>query len=196
MATGASRPELQRSDEFKPGFTFSLPDNWTGARGTDGKPGDDPRYLGLVPIGTPDGERTGIFVLRDALAVKQNCSGRPDPRIGASSAAITEWMTTYDRLDATSTQSVRIGGVPGHSVEIGLPFGARTCPGFYDVPILAGEPSKPNWGIEPGTQMRVYVLDLADGTLITIIIEAQDPAQFQTLKDQAIPIVESFDFSP
>jgi hypothetical protein len=195
-STSTPTIKVMRSDTFEPTFTFALPDSWTGARGTDGEPGDDPRYLGLSPIGTPDGERTGIFVLRNALAVKQNCSGNPDPGVGTSSAAITDWMTTYDRLDATTPQPVRIGRVPGHWVEIGLPFGRQPCPGFQDIPILVGEPHRPNWGIEPGTQMRVYVLDLAGGKTVTIMIEVQDPAQFQALKHEAIPIVESFDFSP
>lgn len=184
-ASASASPEVTSSGAFKPAFTFALPDSWKAQ-------GDDLRYLGLQPIGTPDSERTGIFVLSNVVAVKQNCSARPDPGVGTSSAAITDWMSNYGALDGTSTEPVRIGGVPGHSVEIGLASSEKPCPGFDDIPLLVGEPSgTPSWGIEPGTRMRVYVLDLAGGTTATIMIEVQDPAQFQAMKDEAIPIVES-----
>ena len=56
-ASASVSPEVTSSGAFKPAFTFALPDSWKSQ-------GDDLRYLGLQPIGTPGSERTGIFFFR------------------------------------------------------------------------------------------------------------------------------------
>jgi hypothetical protein len=42
--------------------------------------------------------------------------------------------------------------------------------------------------------MRVVFVDLPAGTTVAITIDVEDPATFDTLVGEAMPIVETFDF--
>jgi hypothetical protein len=43
-------------------------------------------------------------------------------------------------------------------------------------------------------RMRVVLLDLGDGDVLLVTIIARDPADFNALMDEAMPIVESLTF--
>jgi hypothetical protein len=80
-------------------------------------------------------------------------------------------------------------------MEIALVDGwSHTC-GLGEVPLITGQPaSDETWAIAPGERMRVTVLDLPVGGTVTIVAEADGPAQFGPFIAEAAPIVGSLDF--
>ena len=42
--------------------------------------------------------------------------------------------------------------------------------------------------------MRIVLVDLPAGTTVAITVDVEDPATFDTLVIQAMPIIETFDF--
>jgi hypothetical protein len=176
----ANRPEV-----FRPAFMYTLPDDWEVT-------GDSDRYFAVRPA-TPTGD-TGIHLLSRVVATSANCSFRP--KVGVTSSAdVTTWMSNHPALDATRPQRVTIGGATGYRVDIEQADGwDKTCQ-FGDVPLVTGQPTgDQSWSIAPGERMRVYVLDLARGT-VTIIAEADQPTRFGAFIEEAEPIVESFEFN-
>ena len=61
--------------------------------------------------------------------------------------------------------------------------------------LVTGHPDHPQtWDIG-SEKMRVYVLDVPSGDTVTIVIDPRaSGSDFQSLIDQAAPVVESFDF--
>ena len=49
-------------------------------------------------------------------------------------------------------------------------------------------------GLGGTEQIRLILLDLGGGLTVAIVVNSSDPARFQALIDQAMPIVSSFTF--
>jgi hypothetical protein len=183
--TAVTPAPANRPEAFQPAFTYALPDDWMVAS-------DNDRYFAVTQA-SPLGD-SGIHLLSSVVASSPNCSFRPKQGVGPSSVDITTWMSNHPALNATSPQRVTIGGATGYRVDIEQVDGwDKTCQ-FGEVPLVTGQPAgEQSWAIAPGERMRVYVLDLARGT-VTIIAEADLPTRFGAFIEEAEPIVESFDF--
>jgi hypothetical protein len=122
------------------------------------------------------------------------CSARPDQSVGTSSEAITSWLSTHPDLDATAPRPVKLGAATGSYVDVQLAADwNQNCPNGLG--LVTARPDHPQgWSIQSGNKERLYVLDLASGGTVTIVITAYRASDFKTVIDQATPVVESFSF--
>jgi hypothetical protein len=172
-------------DAFKAPFTYSVPGDWTFS-------GTGDRYVSLQ---TPTAFGTDVIVLSSVVAAASDCSKRAAPGVGTSSDAITSWLSSHRALDATAPQPVTLGAATGSYVDVQLKRGwNQRC--HNGLVLVTGAPDDPqNWGIYGTVQERFYVLDLPSGDTVTIVIdEDQSGTDFQSLIDEAAPVVESFRF--
>jgi hypothetical protein len=185
-ASQTAGPVQGSPESFEPAITYTLPGDWEVT-------GDNDRYFAVRPIAATG--NTGIFLFHDVVASSSGCGFRPDPDVGTSSEAMTTWMATNPAFEATSPQRVNIGGTTGHRVDLQQTEGwDRTCQ-FSEVPLVTGQPEgEESWGLNPGQRMRVFVLDQPDGGTVTIIVELDFQQDFGAFIDEALPIVESFEF--
>ncbi len=62
---------------------------------------------------------------------------------------------------------------------------------FVAAPVLIGDY---HWALAKGDRIRVILVDLPAGTTVAITVDVEDPATFDTLVAESMPIIESFDF--
>jgi hypothetical protein len=174
-----------RSDQFRVPFTYTLTQDWTDS-------GEDARYFALDAT---DGS-AHLIVLSDVVANTGDCSARPRQGVGTSSDAITNWLSRYPALDASTPRSVRLGAATGSYVDVQLASDQNpSCPDAPGLGLVTAEPAHPQgWSIEVGSKERFYVLDRPAGGTVTIVITAYQARDFQSVIDQATPVVESFRF--
>ena len=176
-------PVSGRSEGFKAPFTYTMPADWTFA-------GEGARYFSLE---TPGATGTDVIALYSVVAAAPDCSFGPAQGVGTSSEAMTRWLSTHPAFDATTPRPVTLGAATGSYVDIQLAADwGQTCAPFG---LVTGHPDHPQtWDIG-SEKMRVYVLDVPSGDTVTIVIDPRASASdFQSLIDQAAPVVESFDF--
>jgi len=186
-ASETAAPVTGSAVEFDPAFTYTLPSTWEVSS-------DSPRNFTLRT--TPELDSTGIILLlRDVVAAAPDCSGRANHDVGTSSEAMTTWMSTNPAFEATSPQRVNVGGATGYRVDLQQTEGwDRTCD-FADVPLVTGKPDgMPSWSVAVGERMRVFVLDMSDGSTVTIVVQPDVPADSASFMDEALPIVDSIGF--
>jgi len=174
------------SQQFGEPFTFVLPPGWKFAD-------DDPGWLHLD---APETVAPGMtfYVLRNMRAARPLCSGRPNRSVGASSDAMTRWLSRHPALDVTAPRPITLGAASGSWVDLKLAHGwDQTC--RHGLPLLTN-PHGESWGIEHNTEkMRFYVLDLPDRNTVTVVVDARHASDFKDAIRQAAPVVESFNFS-
>jgi len=124
------------------------------------------------------------------------CSARPDQSVGTSSEAITSWLSTHPALDATTPQPVKLGAATGSYVDVQVASDwNQNCPYGLGLGLVTARPDhQQSWSISGGMKERLYVLDLPSGDTVTIVITAYRASDFQTVIDQATPVVASFRF--
>lgn len=178
--------------------TFTLPDGW--AVGYDSqaalflRSAEDYAALG-------NDSAWGISAWADTAAALPDApactalSDTADPSVGTGASNIAAWMESLPSLDATRSQ-MTIGGLPAEVIDAKIADGAEVCD--WGVILIASRTSKPdpfNFGINPGQQIRVILIDvLPDRTVAIFIDDTQHPG-FEELAAVAMPIVESFVFS-
>jgi hypothetical protein len=171
---------------FKAPFTYTVPGDWTFA-------GAGNRNLSFE---TPGASGTDVIVLSNVVAAKPDCSTDPKQGVGTSSEAMISWLSTHPALDATAPHPVTLGAATGSYVDVQLARDwNQTCRDGI-VLVTAQPDDMENWGIYgEGQKERFYVLDLPSGDTVTIVIdEGTSPDVFQSLIDEAAPVVESFHF--
>ncbi len=185
-ASETAAPVAGSAETFDPAFTYTLPATWEVTS-------DSPRNFTLHTTGAPD---SGIIILlRDVVAASPDCSGRPNRDVGTTSEAMTTWMSTNPAFEATSPQRVNVGGATGYRVDLQQVGGRdQTCE-FAEVPLVTGKPDgMPSWTVPVGERMRVFVLDTSDGGTVTIVVQADGPGDSASFMDEALPVVDSFEF--
>ncbi len=118
------------------------------------------------------------------------------PNVGASAAAIADWMAALPTLHA-SRSTMTIGGLQAEVVDAKVVDGAATC-GWGDV-LIVSRTSKPDpfaYGIGAGQQMRIILVDVLPGRTVAMFLDDQAHPGFDALAAAAMPIVKSFVFSP
>jgi hypothetical protein len=172
------------SAEFKAPFRYTVPADWTIS-------GEGERYFSMQTPGAAD---SNVIAMSGLVAAAADCSKRPAEGVGTSSEAITSWLTTHPALDTTTPRPVTLGAATGSWVDIQLADDwNQTCPnGLF---LLTRSPDGgESWEIFEGGKMRLYILDLPSGATVTIVIDSQGMGGFQSLIDEAAPVVESFRF--
>jgi hypothetical protein len=174
-----------RSHHFDAPFTYTVPADWTFS-------GEGARSFSWE---TPSAGSTDVILLSNVVAAAPDCSASPAPEqgVGTSSGAMINWLSTNPALDATTPHPVRLGAATGSYVDIQLAENVSCSNGL---PLVTAQPDDIQWwSIYGNWKERVYVLDLPSGDTVTIVLdEAASPSNFQSLIDEAAPVVDSFHF--
>lgn len=174
-------------------FGYTVPEGWSN-------PEDGSTAYFLAQQDGPDGSGVWVFSNVRAHAQGADCPHELAPGVDGSAANIVSWIRSLPGLAITNLQSVTIGGLTGESFDVAVkPTWDQTCP--WDptnptVPLfLSAEQDDFDWGINRDSRMRLYLLTLSPDQTLLIDIEAQDAATWTNLLTEAVPIVESFEFS-
>jgi hypothetical protein len=110
------------------------------------------------------------------------------------------WLRAQPSLVVTSPTAITIGGYAGRWVDASLaPTWKGTCPGSKDPASVfltkaSGGADGWSWGILGKERQRLILLDLGGGDVLLIDIDSTDPAVFDDLVAQSMPIVQSLSF--
>jgi hypothetical protein len=122
-------------------------------------------------------------VLADPLSITADCQEGPAP---ADAEALAQSMMSNGDFETTAPSATTVGGAPALQMDVVTTAGALVCDGWprFAVTIL-----------EPGSRMRLYLVDLPGGSarILAIAIIASD-ADFERVLEAATPIVDSFEF--
>ena len=150
-----------------------------------------------------------------ALDPTSICTNKADPTRGRTAADLVDFVLTHPGLSVTSQGPVTIGGHAGTRLDVDIAQDwTGTCPEWTDsgpfVPLFGdgdsaaadGTVSDGYWfGVGWGTPcersdpIRLIILDLGDGDVSVILIDAEIAADQAKFVEQAMPIVETFAFA-
>ena len=185
---------------------YTVPDGWVNVE-------DWPEFYKLAP-GDVQPDSLLILLASDVVLVSEAdpCSDVPDPEIGTTASEMAAALADGPGIEAVDPSGsgppkpvtlvpVSIGGLDGFMLDVRMHRAwTATCPWsegtaarplFTDRKIEAGF----NWGLAPGTFMRLYLLDLGDGRTLLVDVEATSSFEFFHFLGRATPIVESFVFT-
>jgi hypothetical protein len=167
---------------FRPGFTFTIPEGWVNG-------GDEASIYGLFPD-TPANaaEQAASDGLAHEIAVFRYgspywiCDAWEDHR-GATAAEIVASLAATEAIATPEPIDVTIGGLTGKQVDVRLdPGWTETCPG--DPPTLdLGD-----------TRTRLILLDTPDTGVMFINVSSLRSADHAAFLAEAMPIIESYQF--
>ncbi len=180
--------------------TFTVPDGWAVDYDSQAafflRSADDYAKLG-------NDSAWGISAWADVAAAapdNPDCSGEPpdktDASVGPGAANIAAWMAALPSLKATRSTTT-IGGLQAEVVDAEIATGASVCD--WGVVLIASRTSKPdpfNFGIVANQHMRIILVDVLPERTVAIFLDDSQHPGFATLEKAAMPIVESFVFSP
>jgi hypothetical protein len=117
-------------------------------------------------------------------------TGCHDGPASADAAALARTIRSDPDLDVTAPVATRVGGVEALRMDVVAAPGARVCDGW-----IAGSPVVTETSVEPGSRMRLYLLDLPGGSarILAVAIVAPEP-RFEQVAEAAAHIVDSFEF--
>jgi hypothetical protein len=172
----------QTTRNFRPGFTFTVPEGWVNS-------GDEAGFYNLFPD-TPANaaEEAASGGLAHDMAVFPHgspyfvCDAFEDNR-GATAAEMVTAMVANEALATSEPVDVTIGGLTGKQVDIRLdPGWTKSCP---------GDPPTFDLG---DTRTRAILLDSPDRGVIVIGLTSLHSADHEAFLAEAMPIIESFQF--
>ncbi len=176
-------------------ITYTVPEGWANTS-------DFPTNYTLQQQGATD--ESGIYVYSEFAIIEDDeaCTELPKPGIGRDATSMSTYLSGHDGLVASDPVATTIGGLDGFTMLLEIdPAWTRSCPfiteGTPIVPLFI-DPDSEEGGmahaIQPGSQMRVYLLDLGGERSLVIIIEGHGDASWQALIDEATSVVESMQF--
>jgi len=213
LEAGTYRSEFigPRLDEGEPwtanygAFSYTVPDGWANTsdfpdnyvlmRGADYAVASDPK----------DGTKDLVeFYARPGIALQdETCEPQVKPDTGRSVDELIAHVTQHPGLAASMPQPITIDGHAGQMVDVSIaPSWTQRCPEVPDrILMLFTEVGRDmtgsgleQTGLWRTDKMRIVLLDLGDGDVMLIDLLARDPANFDALIDEAMPIVESLTF--
>jgi hypothetical protein len=151
---------------------------------------------GSETIALVNGGGSGDFaVLADPLPLETGCR---QGRAPADAEALARSIRSDPDLEATKPVTVGVEGIEALRMDVVAAPGATVCE-YWGTPLVVSgprsrDPQGP--GLEQGDRMRLYLLDLPEGSsarILAIAIVAPEPS-FETVLGQATRIVDSFEF--
>ena len=175
--------------------TYDFPDNYVLMRSADYAVATEPKdgATDLIEVST----RPGIAVQ------DEECTPLVKPDTGGSVDELISHVTQHPGLTASVPQPITIDGHAGQMVDVSIaPSWTGGCPGDPErVLLLFTERGRDmttsgneQWAVWKTDKTRIVLLDLGGGDVVLIDIVARDPANFEALVAEAMPIVESFTF--
>jgi hypothetical protein len=184
-------------------LTYSVPAGWSNSQ-------DWPNEFSLTPSAdyateTANGPAEGG--IHEIWIVANPVPNKVTPDCGASIETVAPtpdgligWLASAPGLVVSKPTSIIVGAHSGKWVDIRLASNWKaTCPGGTEpARALFSYPSQTDdnaWtaGIAGQERYRVIVIDL-DGHPLGILIDSSDPAKFDDLVSQSMPIINSFKF--
>lgn len=190
-------PRLDPGADWQPvfgGVTYTVPEGWANSA-------DWPNRLNLVPAAefanvTPEQQEVDAEVLlfTQPVALRQGApcfTGEPDPDVGRTVDDLVAWLGRVPGLETTEPVGIEIDGHPGRRVDLTVdPDQTSKCEELEfmkasdgDVVAIAGKERE-----------RLLLLDLGQGDVAGIRIFSRDPADFESFVEEAVPVIESFQF--
>jgi hypothetical protein len=171
---------------FRPAFTFSVPEGWVNDT-------DDASYFFLFP-NTPANQ--AWFARSEELAQVILTGMHPTPWFtceslednrGAAAADMVAAASTNEALAVSDQVEVAIGGLTGMQFDVRRnPDWTGTCPEDSELPA----------GLDPEDQRtRAIFLDVPGRSVLVILLSSASSAAHEAFLAEAMPIVESFQFS-
>jgi len=184
------------------GFAYSVPVGWSSVGGTFLSRRNDPTA-------------TFIYVSLDVAAASQrpDCANQVQAGVGSTAAALTSWLAALPGLSSTPPAPITIGGYEGLMVDVSVaPDWVTPChnsgnwssDGTPSARFLltltqgSGPSSSAGGGraLVGDGHARYIVLDVGNGHNVLIEVAARDTATWNDLVAAAMPVIETFQFSP
>ena len=144
------------------------------------------------------------FVARPAIGLQnEQCEPVVKPETGRSVDELLAHVAAHPGLTLSPPEFLTIDGHAGRRIDVSIaPSWTTTCPEVTDpIVILFTEAGRDMTGSgleQPGLwrtdRMRIILLDLGDGDVLLVTITARDPADFDGLMAETMPIIESLTF--
>jgi hypothetical protein len=171
---------------FTPSFTYSTPEGWVNSH-------DERDYINLFPDSPPNAaqfERSGEFAQHvfggPHASPWFSCESAED-NVGATAADKVAAMLTAEVLTVSGVTDVNIGGLTGKQFDVRRnPDWTGTCPEDSELPE----------GVDAEDERtRGFLLDAPGRGVIVIFIYSISSAEHDAFVAEAMPIIESFQFS-
>jgi hypothetical protein len=193
---------------WKPEFgdmSFSVPAGWSNSK-------DDADSFTLTPsadyaLETSDGPPAGTWreismkVAPAANRLSSDCASSEDRSIKPTVDGLVSYVQGLKSLTTSDAHDITVGGHKGRWLDIQIaPSWTGTCP---DVPagtaassilVRAGDPEGYSFGLNGAERARLVFVDIGGGDTVVFIVDSSDPARFDQLATDAMPIIESFTF--
>jgi hypothetical protein len=200
-----------RLDEGEPwtanygAFSYTVPDGWSNTS-------DYPDNYVLmrsadyaVATDAKDGTKDLVeFYTRPGIALQDaECAPLVKPDTGRSVDELLAHVAAHPGLTIGPPEHVTIDGHAGRRIDVAIsPSWTTSCPEVTDpIVLLFTERGRDMTGSgkeQPGIwrtdKARLILLDLGEGDVLLIQVTARDPAGFDALTTEAMPIVESLTF--
>jgi hypothetical protein len=201
-------PRLAPGDAWNPqwgALTYTVPAGWANSA-------DLPNSFILTPSeayakegadGPVDGSARSIGLYRLPHAVTQDaaCVGPAVPNGPTSVDGLIAYVRGLKSVVATAPTSVTIDGHPAKWMDATIaPTWTKTCPDEPAGKPLAllfgnGSPGADEnvLGLGGAEKLRLVFIDVG-GQVALVVVDSSDPARFDDLAGQAMPIIQSFKF--
>ena len=136
-------------------------------------------------------------VVGDPSPVETGCEPGPAP---ADAEALANAIRSDRDFEATAPVTVRIGGLGALRMDVTAVPGASVCEAYPAPMVLqpAGGSDHGGLALKPGSRMRLYLLDVPEGSSIRILAIAivAPEARFERVLEAASPVLDSVRFHP
>ncbi len=189
--------------EWAPDFgalTYTVPAGWANFT-------DFPERFGLKPTadfaldraGSPDGlHEIELHWQYAANAQNAGCTSEELTSVPRTVDGLVDWIRTVPSLDAHAPSQITIHGLHGMWLDVGVsPSWKTSCPGeTQPIALVLTEAGNAGdtFAIVGSARVRLIFLDLGAGDILMVNVLSANPARFDSLVAQAMPIIESFIF--
>lgn len=112
---------------------------------------------------------------------------------------VAGWLATHPDVDAGEPAEATLGGLSGHVIDLGRvvtgedqgPADCAPCTPLFWAEEPNDEPMPAISALFGDEQDRIWLLELADGDLITVQVYTDDPADFESFLDDAQPVLDA-----
>jgi hypothetical protein len=194
---GDLQPGRHDADLFRPfggtgHLAYAVPVGWAGLDANDS----------LYALGRPDvSGQAEMRLLSNVSASAASCNeNRSADGVGRTPAAMAAWLKAVPGLIVSPPTAVTIGGLSGVAVDLSVvPGWTPTCgaPGIYTFSFWGSDNG--GWSnrlaLNGSARARYVLLDRGDGSTLVIAIEAPDLATWHAFIAEAMPVIQSFEFT-
>jgi len=136
-----------------------------------------------------------LELIGDPWPVETGCGPGPAP---ANAEALARTIRSDPDLEATAPVAVRVGGIEALEMDVVAAPGASVCEAVPAPMVLKADKDESYHGLaaERGSRIRLYLLDLPEGSSIRILAIAivAPEARFERVMEAAAPVLDSLEF--